>query len=89
MLGKLFFMRSLKWEEDGFKDLCDSSPRSGEFRAGIMARGSVAPILQEAGADGSDGPSWPCNLCIHGSKKPALQVCKVHVPQVSVVFTLA
>lgn len=32
-----------------------------------MARGSVAPVLQEAGADGWDGPSRPCDLCIRGS----------------------
>lgn len=76
MLGKLFIMRSLKCEEDGFKDLCDSSSRSGEFRAGIMARGSVAPILQEVGADGSDGPSWPCNLCIHGRKNLLYEYAK-------------
>lgn len=88
-MGKLFIMRSLKWEEDGFNDLLASSSRSGDFRAGTVARGSVAPVLQEAGADGSDGPSWPCNLCIRGRKKSALQMCKVHVPQVSVVFTLA
>ena len=41
--GEAVIRRSLKWEENGSEDLRGSSPRSGGFRAGSMARGSVAP----------------------------------------------
>lgn len=65
-MGKLFVMRSLKCEGKGFRELRASSSRRSEFRAELMARGSVARVVLEPGADGSDGPSWPCNLCICG-----------------------
>jgi len=84
--GEAVIRRSLKWEENGSEDLRGSSPRSGGFRAGSMARGSVAPACWSRWF----GWSLLALQSVHPrEQKPALQMPKVHALQVSVVCILA